>query len=62
MSDRKGELRNVVRENLSDIMGDLNAALSGKGLTQLEPVIKRVGRGGQLPHWYAELAEKNTLV
>ena len=62
MSDEKAELREVVRQNLGDIMRTLNAALAGQGLDKLEPVVKRIGRGGKLPHWYAELAEQNTIV
>lgn len=62
MPDKKAELRKVVRENLTDIMGSLNGSLSGQGLNKLEPVVKRIARGGKLPHWYAELAEAHTIV
>ena len=58
MPDKKSELRRIVRENLSPIMASLNDALQGKGLAKLEPVVKRIGRGGQLPHWYGELKER----
>jgi hypothetical protein len=62
MPDKKSELRRIVRENLNPIMASLNAALQGKGLAKLEPVVKRIGRGGQLPHWYGELKERSTIV
>lgn len=60
MSD-KAELRQVVRDNLPDIMRKLNDALSGKGLVKLEPVVTRLGRGGELPHWYAEFEKASTF-
>ena len=62
MPNKKSELRRIVQDNLDDIMMTLNGALRGKGLRKLEPVVKRIGRGGQLPHWYAELRDKNTIV
>jgi hypothetical protein len=51
-----------VRDNLDAIMVTLNAALRGEDLDRLEHVIKRIGRGGQLPHWYTELKSKGTIV
>jgi hypothetical protein len=39
----------------------MNAALQGKDLDVMEPVLARVGRGGVLPHWYANLKAKGTL-
>lgn len=62
MSDEKAELRKIVKDNLSDIMGTLNGALGGQGLTTLEPVIKRLGYRSQLPHWYEEFSRNNTIV
>ena len=43
-------------------MATLNGALRGEGLNDLESVVKRIGRGGELPHWYAELKDANTIV
>lgn len=62
MLKNKSELRKVVQENLNGIMATLNNALRGDGLRELEHVVKRIGRGGQLPHWYAELRDANTIV
>ncbi len=62
MRDQKAALRELVRGNLDSIMKALNNALRGDGLAKLEPVVKRIGRGGQLPHWYAELKEHHTIV
>ena len=57
----KAKLRKVVEDNLDGVMGTLNAALRGKGLSELQPVLERIGRGGKLPHWHLELQSKNTL-
>lgn len=57
----KEELRNIVRDNLDGAMISLNLALQGEGLEHLEPIIKRLGRNGDLPHWYAGLKESKTL-
>ena len=62
MPDKKSDLRKCVQDNLDSIMGTLNNALNGVGLDELEPVVKRIGRGGQLPHWYGELKDKQTIV
>ncbi len=62
MPDKKAGLRKVVRDNLAEIMETLNAALAGKGLAALEPIVKRLGYQGQLPHWYEEFSAKNTIV
>lgn len=60
MSSKK-ELRKIVKENLDDAMKSLNLALQGKGLSKLEPIIKRIGRNGELPHWYEGLKNNKTL-
>jgi len=62
MSKDKKELRLVVQRNLNEVMTRLNGALRGENLDDLEHVVKRIGRGGQLPHWYAELKKSNTIV
>lgn len=61
MPKSKAELRAVVSENLDEAMAVLNQALRGKGLSQIESIIKRLGRNGELPHWYAGLKENKTL-
>ena len=57
----KAKLRKEVEDNLDDVMRTLNGALRGKGLSQLRPVLERIGRDGKLPHWHLELQSKNTL-
>jgi len=48
----KPELRNILRERLSDSIDYLNRALAGDNLEELKPILERIGRGGRLPHWY----------
>ncbi len=56
------QLRNIVRENLPSMVAEVNRALKGgKDLTQFEVILKRLGRGGNLPTWYADLAAKKGL-
>jgi hypothetical protein len=55
------ELRQIVRENLGAIRLAMNSALLGEGLDTMEATLQRVGRGGRLPHWYAELARNGTV-
>ncbi len=57
----KEQLRKSVKDNINDAMATLNQALEGKGLSKLEPSIKRLGRNGALPHWYEGLKNNKTL-
>ncbi len=57
----KEELRLTVRNDLAATVARVNTALSGKKLKALEPVLKRLGRGGQLPHWFGQLKSDGTL-
>lgn len=53
--------RTRVRERLTETTNELNRALRGENLSALEPILKRLGRGGQVPHWYAKLTEEQVL-
>lgn len=57
----KTELRKLVRDNLDNAISSLNLALQGVGLNNLEPIVKRLGRNGELPHWYEGLKSNKTL-
>jgi hypothetical protein len=57
----KAQLREVVRKNLDDIVEHLNRVLAGQGTEKLKPVLTRLGRGGQIPHWFRQLSTENTL-
>ena len=57
----KDQLREQVRTNLDSLIQAVNQSLQGKGLTKLEPVLQRIGRGGVLPHWFATLKKNGTL-
>ncbi len=55
------DLRTLVRANIDDIARRINLALKGKQLKKLQPVLRRIGRGGNLPHWYERLASDGVL-
>ena len=55
------QLREQVRMNLDSLIQAVNQSLQGKGLNKLEPVLKRIGRGGVLPHWFDTLKKNGTL-
>ena len=57
----KNKLREQVRTNLDALIRAVNESLRGKGLGKLEPVLKRIGRGGVLPHWFAILKKDGIL-
>jgi hypothetical protein len=57
----KAQLRAVLQQKLSDTIGRVNSALSGQDVEALETVLKRIGRGQQLPHWYEGLKANHTL-
>ena len=57
----KDQLREQVRTNLDSLIQAVNQSLQGKGLSKLEPVLQRIGRGGVLPHWFATLKQNGTL-
>lgn len=46
---------------MAGIVVRVNQHLQGKELNSIEPILKRLGRGGELPHWYVQLRKKGTL-
>lgn len=54
-------LRKLVRENLDELIASLNETLKGRRLKKLKPIIARLGRGGNLPHWYNGLESRGIL-
>jgi hypothetical protein len=60
-SDRAAELRAIVEKSLDAVMVDLNRALRGQEVARLEAVVERLGRGGVLPHWFAQLKTDGAL-
>ncbi|MEK7854621.1 MAG: hypothetical protein AAB288_00910, partial [Acidobacteriota bacterium] len=57
----KEQLRTLLQKNLSDAIKRVNKALTGSGISALEPVLARIGRGQQLPHWYEGLKKNHVL-
>jgi hypothetical protein len=57
----KVELRELVRERQDDAIRRLNEVLAGIRISELEPILKRIGHGGELPHWYEDLRDHHIL-
>jgi len=57
----KASLRRRLQDELDPTINRVNAALRGKSIVKLEPVLLRLGRGGHLPHWYEGLKRSHTL-
>ena len=56
------EVKDDIRTRLGDIVTAVNQGLAGgKALAELKPTVERLGRGGNLPHWYATLEKDGTL-
>lgn len=55
------DLRAVFRARLQPTIDRVNFALRGGNVEVLEPVLARIGRGKQLPHWYERLKTNHTL-
>ncbi|HWL95210.1 MAG TPA: hypothetical protein VNT79_16945 [Phycisphaerae bacterium] len=51
----KEQLRRIFQLKLAQTIKVVNASLAGKNVGKLEPVLARIGRGRQLPHWYEGL-------
>lgn len=59
--DIKEQRRRLVREGLAGIVRRVNDYLRGEHLDSIEPTLTRLGRNGQLPHWYPQLRKQGTL-
>ena len=57
----KTALRRQIESDLDEIAKKINSVLRGRGLKKLEPTLKRIGRGGTLPHWYERLRKNGSL-
>lgn len=54
-------LREVFQANFKKTIDLINAAMQGNDVDLLQPVLSRIGRGQQLPHWYEGLVTNHTL-
>ncbi|CAM3709626.1 hypothetical protein [Parendozoicomonas haliclonae] len=55
------ELRAVVKEQLPELVEQLNQYLRGENVAEIKDILNRVGRGGKLPHWYDLLASGQSM-
>lgn len=61
MNKRIDANRKIFKESLEDVILKVNRALSGKDVHKYSEILRRVGRGKTLPHWYTELEKTGTL-
>jgi hypothetical protein len=61
MADIKQQRRQLVRQNLDEIVSRVNRCLRGRNLNSVEPILMRLGRNARLPHWYPELLKNGIL-
>ena len=57
----KEELQSALKSTLDETIRSVNSALRGEDLGALRPVLSRIGRGQQLPHWYEALKASGAL-
>lgn len=57
----KEQLREILCKDLPNVVENINAALGGDSIANLEPSLARLGRGGKLPHWYEKLKTDHAL-
>ncbi|MBY0526753.1 MAG: hypothetical protein K2R98_25400 [Gemmataceae bacterium] len=57
----KEQLRKLLQKQLAETVQRMNAVLAGTDVAELEPVLARIGRGQQLPHWYEGLKKDHVL-
>ena len=57
----KKKRRDLVKRDLESIVERLNYYLKGKGLKKIKPILKRIGRNKELPHWFEQLEKKGVL-
>lgn len=53
--------REIISANLSVIKERVNAALIGRDLEDIKPILKRIDSTGNLPSWFAQLSRDETL-
>jgi hypothetical protein len=61
MPDIKQQRRQLVRDGLAGIVQRINLYLKGQKLSDVESILTRLGRNGQLPYWYPQLRDEGTL-
>lgn len=55
------QYRSIITANLNLIQTRLNELLSGKGLRPIEASLKRMNRGNEIPNWFIQLQNSQTL-
>lgn len=55
------KLRADVRANIGLLVGKVNEALSGKNLSDIAPILRRIDSSGSLPHWFNRMQRYGAL-
>lgn len=53
--------REHIRNNIKPITDILNSYLRGENVSEIEEILRRVGRGGKLPEWYENLKNGSSM-
>lgn len=59
--NEKYQRREVVKKELDSIVKRINGYLKGQQLPSIKPILTRLGRNQQLPHWFPRLETENVL-
>lgn len=57
----KVELREILRNQLDVVIAKVNSKLRGENLDTIKAALTRLGRGGNLPHWFLGLEQNRAL-
>ena len=55
------EARAAIAARTSELVEFINATLSGKNLSSIRPILRRIDSNGMEPHWFSELSGKHRL-
>src|ERR1035438_3978821 len=61
VNDIKKQKRALVKNNLPSIFKRINSYLKGTGIKKIKPILSRIGRNHQPPHWLNRLEEEGVL-
>ena len=57
----QSKARAIIQERLDEILAYLNEYLRGINVNEIKSILSRVGRNGELPHWYDLLSNGNSM-
>ncbi len=60
-ADIKKAKRELVRAQLNSIVPRMNVYLQGRNLKSIKPILNRLGRNHNMPHWFSRLEDDHVL-